>query len=72
MRRCLNDDVAVSLEKFTRARQLVASGLTMREATARVQVGKFALYAVLRNDGVMMQTESCVGSHRWLATMQQT
>jgi hypothetical protein len=54
MRPCLDDDVAATLEKFARARQLVASGLTMREATARVQVGKFALYAVLRNDGVMM------------------
>ena len=54
MRQCLDDDVAATLEKFARARQLVASGLTVREATARVQVGKFALYAVLRNDGVMM------------------
>ena len=54
MRRCLNDDVAVCLEKFTRARQLVASGLTVRKVTARVQLGKSALYAVLRNDGVMM------------------
>jgi hypothetical protein len=54
MRRCLTDDVAVSPEKFTRARQLVASGLTVRKVTARVQLGKSALYAVLRNDGVMM------------------
>ena len=45
--------VAATPEKIGRARQLVASGLTVREAAARVKVGKSALYAALRNVGVM-------------------
>ena len=45
--------VAATPEKIARARHLLASGLTVREAAARVKVGKSALYAALRNDGVM-------------------
>jgi hypothetical protein len=54
MHRGRDDDVAAALEKSARARQLVASGLTVREAAAPVKVGKSALYAALRNDGGMM------------------
>ena len=45
--------VAATPEKIARARQLVASGLTVREAAARVKVGKSALYAAMKNDWVM-------------------
>ncbi len=44
--------IAATTEKIARARQLVASGLTVREAAARVKVGKSALYAALSKDGV--------------------
>ena len=37
--------VAATPEKIARARQLIAQGLTVREAAARVKVGKSALYA---------------------------
>lgn len=40
--------IAATPEKIARARQLVASGLTVREAAARVKVGKSALYAALQ------------------------
>lgn len=42
--------IAATPEKIARARQLVASGLTVREAAARVKVGKSALYAALQAD----------------------
>ena len=35
-------------EKLHRARALIAGGLTVREAAARVKVGKTALYAALK------------------------
>ena len=37
--------VAATPEKVARARRLIAQGLTVREAAARVKVGKSALYA---------------------------
>ena len=40
--------VAVTPVKVARARQLIASGLTVREAAARIKVGKSALYAALK------------------------
>lgn len=43
--------MAATPERVARARQLIATGLTVREAAARVKVGKSALYAALRNDG---------------------
>ena len=39
--------VAATREKVAQARELMASGLTVREAAARVRVGKSALYAAL-------------------------
>ena len=42
--------VAATPERLARARQLIASGLTVREAAARVKVGKSALYAALKTD----------------------
>ncbi len=41
--------VAVTAEKVARARQLIAQGLNVREAAARVKVGKSALYAALKD-----------------------
>jgi DNA invertase Pin-like site-specific DNA recombinase len=38
----------VTPEKLRRARELVASGLNVREASARLKVGKTALYAALQ------------------------
>ena len=40
-------------ERLARARQLIASGLTVREAAARVKVGKSALYAALKADAAI-------------------
>lgn len=40
--------MAATPERVARARQLIATGLTVREAAARVKVGKSALYAALR------------------------
>src|SRR5208337_3132699 len=37
----------VTDEKFRRARTLIADGFTVREAVARIKVGKTALYAAL-------------------------
>ena len=37
-------------ERIARARQLIASGLNVREAAARVKIGKSALYAALKAD----------------------
>jgi DNA invertase Pin-like site-specific DNA recombinase len=37
----------VTEEKLRRARSLIAQGLTVREAAARIKVGKTALYAAL-------------------------
>lgn len=37
----------VTEEKLRRARVLIAQGLTVREAVARIKVGKTALYAAL-------------------------
>jgi transposase len=37
----------VTPEKLARARALVASGLTVREAAGRLKVGKTALYKAL-------------------------
>lgn len=43
---------AVTAEKLARARELIdAKGLTVREAAARVKVGKTALYAALSSEG---------------------
>ncbi len=42
--------VAATPEKIARARQLIASGLTVREAAARVKIGKSALYSALKAD----------------------
>jgi DNA invertase Pin-like site-specific DNA recombinase len=38
----------VTVDKLRRARQLMAKGLTTREAAARIKVGKTALYRALR------------------------
>lgn len=38
----------VSTEKLQRAQELIANGLTVREAAARIKVGKTALYAALQ------------------------
>lgn len=38
----------VTVDKLRRARQLMAKGLTAREAAARIKVGKTALYRALR------------------------
>ncbi|MFD1797957.1 recombinase family protein [Paracoccus aurantiacus] len=38
----------VTPERIARARQLIASGLTVREAAARVKIGKTALYEALK------------------------
>jgi DNA invertase Pin-like site-specific DNA recombinase len=38
----------VTAEKLRRARQLMATGLTAREAAARIKVGKTALYRALQ------------------------
>ena len=43
--------VAATPEKVARARRLIGQGLTVREAAARVKVGKSALYAALKADG---------------------
>ena len=40
--------VSATPERITRARHLIASGLNVREAAARVKVGKSALYAALK------------------------
>ena len=40
--------VAATPEKVARARALIAKGLTVREAAARVRLGKSALYAALK------------------------
>lgn len=40
----------VTADKLQRARILLANGLTVREAAARLKVGKTALYAALRID----------------------
>lgn len=45
--------VAATPERLARARQLIASGLTVREAAARVKVGKSALYAALKADAAI-------------------
>ena len=42
---------AVDAEKLTRARSMVAKGLTVREAAIRLKVGKTALYEALRLAG---------------------
>ena len=42
--------VAATPEKVVRARRLTAQGPTVREAAARVKVGKSALYAALKAD----------------------
>lgn len=49
--------IAATPEKIARARQLVASGLTVREAAARVKVGKSALYAALQVDPATRGTD---------------
>ena len=38
----------VSADKLTRARSMVAKGLTVREAATRLKIGKTALYEALR------------------------
>jgi len=49
--------IAATPEKIARARQLVASGLTVREAAARVKVGKSAIYAALQADPATRGTD---------------
>lgn len=39
----------VTTDKFRRARDLIAKGLTVREAAVRLKVGKTALYQALRS-----------------------
>lgn len=41
--------IALTPEKAARARQLIASGLNVREAAARVKVSKSALYTALKD-----------------------
>jgi predicted DNA-binding protein (UPF0251 family) len=41
--------IAVTPDKIVRARQLIASGLNVREAAARMKISKSALYAALKN-----------------------
>ncbi|MCF7702433.1 recombinase family protein [Loktanella sp. M215] len=41
--------IAVTTDKILRARQLMASGLNVREAAARIRISKSALYAALKN-----------------------
>lgn len=43
-------------ERIARARQLIASGLNVREAAARVKIGKSALYAALKADSAARTT----------------
>ena len=38
----------VTVDKLTRARALIENGLTVREAAARIRVGKTALYVALK------------------------
>lgn len=45
--------IALSPDKITRARQLIASGLNVREAAARVKVSKSALYMALKDSSVV-------------------
>jgi DNA invertase Pin-like site-specific DNA recombinase len=42
--------VAATPERVARAHQLIASGLNVREAAARVKIGKSALYAALKTN----------------------
>lgn len=42
--------IAVTPDKIVRARQLMASGLNVREAATRMKISKSALYAALKND----------------------
>jgi transposase len=42
----------VTEEKLRRARTLIGQGLTVREAAARIKVGKTALYAALGEETV--------------------
>lgn len=49
--------VAATPEKIVRVRQLIASGLTVREAAARVKVGKSAIYAALQADPATSATD---------------
>jgi DNA invertase Pin-like site-specific DNA recombinase len=44
--------VAATPERMARARQLIASGLNLREAAARIKIGKSALYAALKADQI--------------------
>ncbi|KJZ30345.1 invertase [Paracoccus sp. S4493] len=45
--------IALSPEKIARARQLIASGLNVREAAARVKVSKSALYMALKDSSAV-------------------
>lgn len=42
--------MAATPEKVARARQLISAGLTVREAAARLKIGKSTPYAALKND----------------------
>jgi DNA invertase Pin-like site-specific DNA recombinase len=46
--------IAVTPDKILRARQLMASGLNVREAAARMKISKSALYAALKNDAMQI------------------
>jgi DNA invertase Pin-like site-specific DNA recombinase len=46
--RCGGRKSVVTVEKMRRARQLMAKGLTAREAVARIKVGETALYRALQ------------------------
>lgn len=44
--------IAATPDKVERARQLIAAGLTVREAASRLKIGKSALYTALAVSGV--------------------
>lgn len=48
--------VVVTPEKIAKARQLLAAGLNVREAAARVKIGKTALYEALRAEKTTTST----------------
>ncbi|MFJ1294392.1 recombinase family protein, partial [Paracoccus yeei] len=48
---------AATPERLARARQFIATGLTVREAAARVKIGKSALYAALKADAAIHEAD---------------
>lgn len=47
--------IALTSEKVARARQLIASGLNVREAATRVKVSKSALYVALKDSSALVE-----------------